>query len=169
MSDLLPCLSLPLWEKNVVLPTAAVAEIIPYEETQSVTDVPSWFVGILTWRGIHIPLVYLERMDSFFSWNGSTDRPFKDEKSQGYIAIINRIKAENQGKQKYQFFSFVLRGVPKLYRLAKDGIRLIAEKPEDDSRYLMQVKILNEIAFIPDLANLWAIIDTLPPRLQWFK
>ncbi len=60
MKQIISCLLLSLWEKKVIMPTAAIAEIVPYGAPEPVTDTPSWFLGVFSWRGIHVPLIDME-------------------------------------------------------------------------------------------------------------
>ena len=172
MSDILPCLLLPLATQKIVLPTSAVAEIIVYEKPVSVIDVPPWLLGMLVWRGIHIPLVSLEKMEHFLSWNKKTEEKAAEDISLYSIAILNRIDKKISQKagepHQYPFFSILLKGAPKLYRIAKDSIKLVA-KSDADKRLLLEARVQNDTVFVPDLSYLWEIIDGLPSRLQWFR
>jgi chemosensory pili system protein ChpC len=159
----LPCLLLPVQEKNLVLPMAAVAEIIAYEEPIALPDVPNWFLGLLTWRGIQIPLTRLEKMDSYLAWD-STVAQKSDTQNKAQIAIINRItKSENTG---YPFFAIVLKNTPKLFRLSQTMIETESQPQAADFRFVLTVKVGEEISFVPNLESLWKVIDTLPLRLQ---
>jgi len=174
MSEILPCLLLPLPDGKIVLPTSAVAEIIAYEKPETIADIPGWLLGILTWRGIHIPLVCLEKMENFLSWNKSIEEAIPEKTALYSVAIINRVDKKisnhpDEPSHQYPFFSILLKGVPKLYRVAKDGIKLVAEQPQGDKRFILEARVQNDNACIPDLPYLWEIIDGLPSRLQWFR
>ena len=172
MSDVLPCLLLPLISQKIVLPTSAVAEVIAYEKPENVADIPSWLLGILVWRGVHVPLVNLERMEHFLSWNKKTEEVGIAENHLYSIAILNRIdkkvSQKTEDTYQYPFFAILLKGVPKLYRLAKDGVKLISQQ-ETDKRFLLQARVQSDDVFVPNLSYLWEIIDGLPSRLQWFR
>jgi chemosensory pili system protein ChpC len=175
MASTLSCLLLPLPDKNIILPSAAITEIIPYEEPHKLSDTPHWLFGILTWRGIQIPLTSLENIESHLVWN--VVDPLESEKKENtvHIAILNRtykIQEDVESPQKstkYPFFAIVLKRIPKLYRISSEDVRILKEVGADDFRFIMEVKIYNEYAFIPNLSNLWGIIDALPSRLQWFR
>lgn len=207
MNNNLACLFLPLFEKNILLPSAAVAEIVSYEKPQVLADVPAWFLGVLTWRGIQIPLVNLEEIEPHTAWhdtqlvmepeankNPKSNPETKLEESNYRIAVLNRIYKLQESelgtdssllteknlmsmagdlqsaekKTKYPFFAVLLKRNPKLYRISNSDLHLIKES-EQDVRYKMEVKVITDNAFIPNLANLWGIIDALPSRLQWFR
>jgi len=175
MSENLSCLLLPLQNKNLLLPSSAVAEIIAYEEPKSIVDIPGWLLGILTWRRIQIPLAYLEKMESYSAWGKKSEEQSVEDKHKLHIAVINRaykIEAKDEQNEKvnrYPFFSIVLKDAPRLFRISKDDVTKVTEPNTTDPRFLMEVKVKNDNAFIPDLTVLWKMIDTLPSRLQWFR
>lgn len=174
MTITIPCLMLALHQKNILLPSIAVAEIIGYEEPKQVLDVPRWLLGLLTWRGVPIPLAHLERMDSPLAWNAANQETDIKKARKYYIAVINRSKKiatdhQTQHANPYPFFAILVEGVPKLYHIHESAIKIVTQFPPEDKRFLMEVKIQNDCALIPHLESLWAMIDALPARLQWFR
>jgi chemosensory pili system protein ChpC len=53
---------LPLSSLNLVIPNSGVAEIIGYSNPRPVPDTSDWFLGVVSWRGVDIPVVSLEEM-----------------------------------------------------------------------------------------------------------
>lgn len=53
---------LAMQKQAVILPGDVVAEIIPYEPLQRIGDTPDWFLGLLGWRGIQMPVVSFEML-----------------------------------------------------------------------------------------------------------
>ncbi len=129
-------------------------------------------LGILTWRGVPIPLTQLERMDAPLAWNVSSQEIEIDPKK-SYVAVVNRLQKMNddnpQKANSYPFFSILVEGAPKLCRVYEEGLKLLTQFPPEDKHFLMEVKIQNDRAFIPNLESLWGMIDALPERLQWFR
>jgi len=175
MTEMLTCLLLPLQEKALILPSSAIAEIISFERPKLIPDIPKWLVGISTWRGIQIPLTHLEDMESHLVLSESPQHEAEVQDLKHHVAVINRVnKIQNEAQvptgDKYPFFSIVLKSVPKLYHLTQESIKLVSQFPENEnSRYLMEVKVKNDYAFVPNLPSLWKMIDALPSRLQWFR
>ncbi len=169
----LTCLLLPIFGKTVLLPAAAIVEILSYKKTEIevLPDVPSWFVGMLTWRGIQIPAAILEQMESYLAWNGIIEQQPALQKP-SYVAVINRItkingNIEMQKFRQYPFFSIILQDAPKLLRIFSQSLDESNQSEIKDARFIMEVKAGGNTAFIPNLNNAWKIIDTLPSRLQW--
>lgn len=51
-----------LQKHGVIMPEDAVAEVIPYEPLQRMEDSPDWFLGLLGWRGVQVPVVSFEML-----------------------------------------------------------------------------------------------------------
>lgn len=60
MNDELKCILLTLQTENVIVPNAAVAEIIPSRDVAEVKNAPEWMLGKMHWRGVDVPLVSFE-------------------------------------------------------------------------------------------------------------
>ena len=58
----LPVYLITLQESDILLPNPSVAEIIPYEPLQRSQDMPSWYLGVLGWRGLEVPVISLEML-----------------------------------------------------------------------------------------------------------
>lgn len=171
--EVIPSLLLPVEKRMLLLPTAAIAEIIPYKkpEVEILPDVPAWFVGMLNWRGTQIPLAILENMKSYVEWEGNLE-PKLETGNKCHIAIINRITKINsnievQKFRQYPFFSIILQGAPKLIRIFREALKTNDKNKVADPRFIMEVKLEEGDALLPNLDTCWKIIDTLPSRLQW--
>jgi chemotaxis signal transduction protein len=152
----LPCFLLPVLEETLLLPTSAIAEIIAYKksEVEILSDIPAWFVGILGWRGIQIPVAILEKMEPYLSWDGIIGQQSTLDK-QCYIAVINRITKINshieaQKFRQYPFFSIILQGAPKLIWVSNESLST-SDKKMTDARFIMEVKLAGNVAFVPDV------------------
>ena len=53
---------LEMQKQAVILPGDVIAEIIPYEPLQRMEDTPEWFLGLLGWRGIQVPVASFEML-----------------------------------------------------------------------------------------------------------
>ena len=60
--DLLKIYTIPMQKQGVLLPADTIAEIIPYEPLQRIEDTPDWFLGLLGWRGVQVPVVSFEML-----------------------------------------------------------------------------------------------------------
>lgn len=60
--DRVKCLLLTVTGPAVVVPNAAVAELITQNTVSSVEGAPDWFLGRGSWRGLEIPLIAFDRL-----------------------------------------------------------------------------------------------------------
>lgn len=103
------CLSLNINEGKLLLPNAAVAEIVPIKNIINVANKPAWMLGYLDWRGNSVPLISFEAMGDvrmpslasgtikaavLFSIGEDKDFPYISILVQGAPDIIN-IKEED--------------------------------------------------------------------------
>lgn len=58
----LPTFLITLRKSNILLPETSVAEIIPYEPLQRRPNTPDWYLGILAWRGLQVPVISFEML-----------------------------------------------------------------------------------------------------------
>jgi chemosensory pili system protein ChpC len=54
------CMYLPLVGGGLLVPSAAVAEIIVVPTVESLDDAPGWLTGLVNWRGVRLPLLSVE-------------------------------------------------------------------------------------------------------------
>lgn len=134
----IPTLMLPLNEMAMVLPNAAVAEVVAYEEPQPASpESPDWMLGSLTWRGVLIPVISYEVLNTkATSKQGTALR----------IAIVNTLSKN----QKLQFIGVVLSGIPSLKTASPANVH--AEQDQGDALVAAaRVTIDGQSGWVPDL------------------
>lgn len=89
------CIVLKTNSDELLLPNAAVAEIVPIRNIINVANKPSWMLGYLDWRGNSVPLVSFEamggaRMPSLASGEIKAAMMFSisDDKDFPYMSIL---------------------------------------------------------------------------------
>jgi len=96
MSDTqIKCVSLKINDDSLLLPNAAVAEIVPIKNIINVANKPPWMLGYLDWRGNSVPLISFEamggvRMPSLASGSVKAAVLFSigDDKNFPYLSIL---------------------------------------------------------------------------------
>lgn len=128
---------IPLTGMSLVLPNTSIAEIINYSEPSPVNNSPDWFVGMVSWRGISIPIVSFEKANEV-----KAARKSKLTR----IAVLNGVS----GNDKLSFYGLLVQGIPRLASLNEANI-LVNEKPKVDLPLaLAQAEIEELDAVIPD-------------------
>ena len=145
----IPSLLVPMSNCKLILPTVSVAEMIPYQPPQErqnvVTDeIPKWYLGNLTWRGVSVPMVSYEQL------NGELETPIRPESQ---LLILN-----NTGvSQKMPFICVPTQGIPRLSRVAANEISENKDVQLKDFEE-MRVSVAGEAAVIPDITRLEQIM-----------
>ena len=129
-------LLIPMVGRPLLLPNVAVAEIVSWDQPNKPDDTPDWYLGTVDWRGVDLPVVSLELMNSVEI----------DESDQGHrLAVINGV-----GECKRPFYAISVQGLPRLVRVFPE--ELGSEEPSEDPAYDTILMVSGERAVIPDLA-----------------
>lgn len=142
------CVVLTINEGQVILPNAAIAEIVPIRNIINVANKPDWMLGYLDWRGNSVPLVSFEalggvRMPSLASG---------DVKAAVVYAI--------GGDKDFPFMSFLVQGAPQVADVSSEDI--IPNREEIHHPAVEQkVMVKGEMASILDLEKLEQVIKDI--------
>jgi len=130
---------------QLVLPNAAVAEIINYIEPTAVDNSPDWVLGTIEWRGVRIPLISLE---------SAMGKALPSIATDSRIAILNCIS----GNAKNSFYAIVTIGLPRLVNLDENKISF--SKNSTVEKLMLNNVVINKAeSIIPDLDAIEAMVD----------
>ncbi|WP_019528849.1 chemotaxis protein CheW [Dasania marina] len=137
VNDELATLLIPMNGKQLVLPNVTVAEIIPYMEPSTEhSDLPTWFLGNINWRGIEVPVVSFEAIN---------EEPFASQSANRRIAVLNTLIDD----ARLPFCGLITESVPRLMRIQPSEI--INEEVETGPAELGHVLVNGEQAVIPNV------------------
>lgn len=141
-------LVIPMQGKPLLLPNAAVAELIAYRPTEALDDAPDWLLGIIDWRGHRIPVVSMEDL---------LEGSHTDYKGRLRIVVFNSLS----GDSKLPFFATVSQGIPSL---TQANAHVLSEVSDAEQRECVKAHVLyhGEPAIIPDL-------DAIEAKLKQVK
>lgn len=142
------CVLLPLQEMRLLLPNAAVVEVIDYRPPDAAADdEPEWLLGTVSWRQQAIPLLSFERLLG------------RDVHIGGHrlrIAVCHTLSDES-GRG---FMGIVTQGIPRLMQAREDNIVPVALADEEaDWPVVSAVQLQGEDALIPDIDRLRALLS----------
>jgi chemosensory pili system protein ChpC len=136
----IPSMVLPVDGKGFLLPGVAVAEIIPFSQPSRSGDEPTWFMGVITWRKLQVPVV------SFGELNGQQPVTSPARK---HIAVLNNTGV-NEG---LPFIAILIQGIPRLIRVTPKDITNDHETTTSPME-LMAVKLAGDTFFVPNVSAL---------------
>lgn len=132
----LSSLLLPLSDRNLLLPSVAVAELINLRSIEPHPDAPEWYLGDISWRELRLPLLSFETLSSGMA--------APDPAIGSRIAVINAVG----GRPHLKFFALLVQGLPRPQKLdaslAPAGAPLAALE-------LDSAVVEGQVARIPDL------------------
>lgn len=131
---------LPIEESQLLLPNAAVAEVVSYKEPTTIPGAPEWFLGELEWRQQRIPIVSFEQALNITE---------KAQAKRVKIAICNTLN----GSSELPFIGVVLQSIPRLVRVRTDNISY-SDQEDLNPLILHKVLLQGESALIPNLDRL---------------
>ncbi|HQU15786.1 MAG: hypothetical protein B7Z66_10425 [Chromatiales bacterium 21-64-14] len=138
-------LLLPITDHLLLLPNAAVAEIIPYEEPDPVAKAPDWMLGMLLWRDRKIPMISFEAICG-------APRPVPGPRAR--LAVINVL----EGSQDPPFYALAIQDLPHLVQVEPDGVRVVEVPKTTHPAVRQMVEVYGEFAQIPSLETLEAMV-----------
>lgn len=140
-SQILPCVMIPMSERQLLLPNVSVAEIVDYVSVEPRDNAPEWILGDLNWRGLNLPVI------SYDAANGAGATV--PGGNRGRIAVLNTIGDRHA---ELPFLALVTQGIPSQLRLGNDQIQ--AREEEVGPADLMAVEVEGEQVRIPNLEYL---------------
>ncbi len=149
LSDVIHCLLITLTDETILLPNAAVAEVVSFINPEPLDGSPNWFLGQITWRERLVPLISFE--DASITASGEAQSTHQGNR----IAILNTLN----GNAAVPYVGIVVQGIPRLSVIRNDGITTLESKPQNRQSVSEIVDVEGQSLIIPD-------IDDLEKRLQ---
>jgi chemosensory pili system protein ChpC len=134
-------LLLPLADRNLILPNVAIAELIDYQPGTFDLDAPPWYLGLVTWRDRHIPLLSFESACGSKTVIGDRAR----------IVVLNALG----GRPQLKFIALLVQGIPRSCKL--DSQLSYVDVPLCPLEKAA-VQIAEQVAKVPDLLGLEALL-----------
>ena len=129
---------LPVKGKSLLLPNVTVAEIIHVADVKPLDDVPTWFKGMISWRGYAIPVI---------SYEAINDDPFVASAEDLHAAVING-SVDNMS---VPFYAVVTQTTPRMMRITAQEVVKNTSGGRGGPAELMAVSACGEQAAIPNL------------------
>ena len=126
---------------QLLLPNAAVAEVLSYSDPEPIANAPAWLMGRVRWRGWQVPLVDFSRLD------GSESTA---QAAAGGRRRVLVVKAPG-GHARLPYFAFLADGFPRLMSLSEATLETLAESADPDRCIFARVAINDENAVVPDM------------------
>ncbi len=143
---------LPMSSINLLIPNSAVAEIIGYSEPRRLDDSSDWFLGIVPWRGVYVPVISVESMCD-------VDTVHVGPRSR--IGIIYNPEEDEQ----LPYIGLHMQDIPRAYLAESDKM----ESGSDDNLSEYLLSRVDDDQFSRAIPNLDAMVADLKPQFSQEK
>jgi chemosensory pili system protein ChpC len=135
--DRVKCLLLPVAGPALMVPNAAVAELITQNTVTAVEGAPDWLLGRGSWRGLDIPLIAFDRLA------GERDEV---PPSSGRFVVLFGLEKEGAPA----FYGLRIERLPRSETVDRDSLKA-ADNPGHDSEFVaMRTMLGDNECLIPD-------------------
>ncbi len=146
------CMLLQMSSINLVIPNSAVAEIIGFSEPRRLDDSSDWFLGMVLWRGVYVPVISVEQLCEVDTLHvGSRAR----------IGIIYNPEKDTE----LPYIGLHMQDIPRAYLAESDTME--SGSDDDLSQYLLSR--VDDDELVRAIPNLDAIIADLKPQISQEK
>ena len=126
---------------RLLLPNAAIAEVLSYAPPDPIDGAPDWLLGRIRWRGWALPLIAFSRFSGIAEEQGGL----------GSRVIV--LKALG-GDTKHPYFAVLTQGFPRLVTVTDAALARLDAGEEMPDGVLSRVRLNEDEALVPDLEDL---------------
>lgn len=131
---------------RVLLPNAAVTEILSFSTPDAVEGAPAWLLGRMRWRGWRVPLISFSMLAGLAS---------KEAERNAKVTVVKAVG----GNPRMPYIAIMAQGFPRLTNISQDALIITGEE-EFKSPGVMHTTILREdSAIVPDLMQIEGLIN----------
>lgn len=142
------CLVLPLYKQSLLVPNTIVAEVIDYRELEKAGQTPNWLLGMLSWRGKHVPVVSFERLLGHeVSLRGEEVR---------YI-VCNSLS----GNTRVPFIALQVHGIPHLTLVKNEMLAHDGKNQQREPAVLASLRLNEESVIVPNIDVIEKMLEHL--------
>jgi len=106
------CVLIPLTEFWMLLPNAAVAEVISFTSYKKQDNQIDWMLGTIDWREQKVPLV---------SFEGLLETPIQQITERTKIVILNTLN----GNTRLPYIAIVSQSIPRLIKVSSETLKVM--------------------------------------------
>lgn len=137
---------IPLQGFKLLLPNLAVTEVIDFRPPEAPpAGSPSWLLGHIMWRRTQLGIL---------SFEGLIDRGIDADRPRQRIMVCHGLD-EDTGPP---FLGILAQGIPRLVRVSESVLETLDTAGYGGKPVLAHVRLGDEEAYVPDLAQLSALI-----------
>jgi len=150
-SSVVHCLMIPLTTDILLLPNAAIAEVVAARQPEAVVNTPDWFLGEFDWRDYQVPVIAFEVLNGDVAGDIAVNRNSR-------IAILNTLN----GNPRLPYIGIMTQGIPRLQVVQDKSLEANPETEQRNKVYINEFVMVNgEPVSIPNIDLLERVVQEL--------
>jgi chemosensory pili system protein ChpC len=141
-NQLIKSIILTLKNELVMVPNAAVAEIISVHDVSKVEGSPQWLLGKARWRGVELPVV---------SYEAAGGDSAQDVNINTQVAVMYTVSDETEKDKTYSYIGLAIHGVPHVSTFSRDQIKTDEQALSGHPMVAQKVRVNGAAAGILDI------------------
>ncbi len=140
--------TLPLNNLALLVPSAVVAEVLDFRESEPASHMPEWLLGILSWRGQNVPVFCFEKL-------------LGQEKSIVREGTRYVICNTLNGSNRIPFFCIQIEGMPQLRMVTNDMLTMDSESADVQPVVQAYLRLQGERVILPNFDKIEEMLESL--------
>jgi chemosensory pili system protein ChpC len=141
-NQLIKSIILTLKNELVMVPNAAVAEIISVNDVSEVDGSPRWMLGKARWRGVELPVV---------SYEAAGGDSAQDVNINTQVAVMYTVSDETEQDKKHPYIGLAIHGVPHVSTFSRGQIQTDEQASSEHPMVAQKVRVNGAAAGILDI------------------
>jgi chemosensory pili system protein ChpC len=133
---------LTLKNELVMVPNAAVAEIISAYDVTKVEGSPQWMLGKARWRGVELPVV---------SYEAAGGDSAQDVNINTQVAVMYTVSDETERDKTHPYIGLAIHGVPHVSTFSRGQIQIDEQASAEHPMVAQKVRVNGAAAGILDI------------------
>ena len=141
-NQLIKSIILTLKNELVMVPNAAVAEIISVNDVSEVAGSPQWMLGNARWRGVELPVV---------SYEAAGGDSAQDVNINTQVAVMYTVSDQTEEDKTHSYVGLAIHGVPHVSTFSRGQIKVDEHAAIEHPMLAQKVRINGAAAGILDI------------------
>jgi len=142
------CLTLPLHGLSLILPNTVIAEVAEYRDPVKAANMPEWMLGMISWRGISVPVIAFERLLG-------QEQTIHSEETR--FIICNTLN----GNSRIPFIAIKVEGIPHLVQVDNSMLDYDSDVQQTEPVVQAYLRLQGESVIVPNIDVMERMLEHL--------
>lgn len=142
------CLTLPIPGQTLILPNTVVAEVTEYRDPAKAANMPEWMLGMISWRGVSVPVIAFERL------LGQEQTILSEETR---FIVCNTLR----GNSRIPFIAMKVDGIPHLVQVDNNMLEYDNNVQQTEPVVQAYLRLQGESVIVPNIDVLERMLEHL--------